>query len=449
MTKRSKTNEQTPQPTADKPEAWSARTPVTLGVIALIVLVGGFGTWSVTTNIAGAIIAPGAIEVEQNRQVVQHPDGGVVEAIVVREGDTVAAGDVLLRLDEVELASERAIVENQLFELMARRGRLEAERDGLSEITFDPMLIDAAKTNEDAADLMAGQARLFTQRAENLDAEVSQLEKRTGQIESQNDGIAAQQEALDKQLALIQQELANKQSLLDKGLAQASAVMALQREEAAILGQRGELTAALAENEGRRTEIEIEILKIRAQRREEAIQTMRDLGYRELELAERLRALTDQMGRLTIRAPLSGVVHAMQVFATREVIQPAQPVLYIVPQDERLVIGVRVEPIHVDEVRVNQEVTLRFSAFDARHTPELIGRVQTISADTLVDEVTGMSYYRARIEVNEGELDKLPEGAVLIPGMPVEAFLRTDDRSPLSYLIEPLSDYFNRALRES
>ncbi|MGH1367906.1 MAG: HlyD family type I secretion periplasmic adaptor subunit [Maritimibacter sp.] len=427
--------------------AWSARFPVTLGLIALLVLIGGFGTWSVTSQIAGAIIAPGAIEVEQNRQVVQHPDGGVVEALVVREGDTVAAGDVLIRLDAGQIASELSIAENQLFELMARRGRLEAERDDLETIAFDPLLLNSG--SKDAQDLMDGQVRLFEQRRENLASEVSQLGKRIGQIGSQNEGIAAQQAALDKQLVLITRELSNKQTLLDKGLAQSSAVMALEREEAAILGQRGELIAELALNEGRRTEIDIEILKIRSQRREEAIQTLRDLGYRELELAERLRALTEQMGRLDIRAPLAGIVHAMQVFAEREVVQPAQPVLYIVPQDKRLVIGVRVDPIHVDEIRVGQDVTLRFSAFDSRTTAELTGRVVTISADTLVDEVTGQSYYRARIELLDGELEKLPEDAILIPGMPVEAFLRTDDRSPLSYLVEPLSDYFNKAFRES
>ncbi|HBZ44982.1 MAG TPA: HlyD family type I secretion periplasmic adaptor subunit [Maritimibacter sp.] len=429
-------------------QAWSARFHVVVGLMGIALLVGGFGTWSVTTNIAGAIIAPGAIEVEQNRQVVQHPDGGVIQSIEVQDGDRVEAGDVLIRLDPEDLQSELTIVQNQLFELIARRGRLEAERDGTDGITYAPLLVEAAAEMNEAQNLIDGQERLFVQRRENLASEIEQMRKRLSQIGNQNDGIRAQQTALSRQLELIEEELANKKSLQEKGLAQSSVVLALERDKASLLGSEGELAATIAQNEGKITEIEIEILKLSTQRREDAIQTLRDLGYQELELAERRRALISRLGRLDIRAPLPGVIHEMQVYAEREVIQPAQPLLYIVPQNQRLLIAAQIQPIHVDEVHPGQEVTLRIAAFDSRNTPELTGRVQVISPDSITDEKTGVSYYRVRIELLEGEVEKLPEGTVLIPGMPVEAYLRTADRSPLAYLVQPFSNYFKKAFRE-
>lgn len=435
--------------TAPDAGSWSARGYIIAGFVALVVLVGGFGGWGVLTNIAGAIIAPGAIEIEQNRQVVQHLDGGVVRSIEVREGDFVAPGDVLIRLDPEQIQSELTIVENQLFEILARRGRLEAERIDADSISFPTALTEAAEQAGGAQDVMLAQERLFEQRRETLAAEKEQLEKRLGQITSQNQGIAAQQEALTKQLDLISEELANKRSLLEKGLAQSSVVLALERDRAALLGEQGELVALVAQNEGRMTEIEIEILKLGQARREEATEVLSDLGYQEAELSERRRALRVQLGRLDIRAPLGGVVHAMQVFTDREVIRPAQPLLYIVPQDQPLVIGVRVEPIHVDEIHIGQEVLVRMAALDSRITPELSGRVTNVSPDVLTDENTGATFFRALIELDEEALAELPEDTVLVPGMPVEAYLRTSDRSPMAYLVKPLSDFFSRAFRES
>lgn len=429
-------------------KGWSVRGPMTLGMLAILLLLGGFGTWSVMANISGAVVASGQIEVDQNRQVVQHPDGGVIEKINVQEGDFVKAGDILLRLDDTSLRSELLVVEGQLFELMARRARFEAERDNNSDITFDQELMHASNA-EMAADLMDGQQRLFTARRESLDQEVTQMQKRGGQIADQIKGIAAQQAALETQLGLIKQELANQQTLLDRGLAQVSRVLGLQREEARLQGTMGELTASKAQAEGRITEIDIEVLKFGTKRREEAITRLRDLQFRALELEGKRRALNQQLSRLDIRAPLSGIVYGMQFFAPRSVIKPADPVLYLVPQDRPLVIAARVETIHIDQVFVGQEVTLRFPAFDSRTTPELKGRVVKISADAFTDEGTQTSFYRSEITLLEGEISKLPSDVALIPGMPVQAFIRTNDRTPLAYLVKPLADYFAKAFRES
>ena len=431
-------------PSDNPKQRWSTTGPMTLGLIALLVLVGGFGTWAVMAQITGAVIAFGQIEVDRNRQVIQHPDGGVVDAILVQEGDAVVKGDTLIRLDASLLKSELAVVEGQLFEIIARRGRLEAERDGETALTFDPLLSDVPQ----GPSLIAGQTRLFDARLESNMRAIEQLQQQRAQISSQISGIAAQQTALATQSDLIQQELTDQQTLLRQQLIQASRVLALQRQEANLLGRVGELTASAAQAAERRTEIEIQILTLASTRREEAITRLRDLQYNELELSERSRTLRQRLGRLDLRAPVSGIVYGMQVFAEQSVISGAEPVMFLVPQDRPLVIATKVQPTDIDQIHLGQDVTLRFSAFDQRRTPELMGTVTLVSADIFLDDSTQVSYYQAQVQLNEGEAEKLPEGMVLIPGMRVEAFVRTADRSPMDYLLKPLAEYFAKAFRE-
>lgn len=433
----------------DDTPTYPLRAPMIVGLVALTILVGGFGTWAARTNISGAIIATGSIEVDQNRQVVQHLDGGVVAEIIVDEGDTVALGDVLIRLDPTLLSSELAIVEGQLHEIMARRARLQAERDDMGSMFFPEELQAVADEVPEVEELMTGQLNLFNARRDSAAREIDQLGKRSEQIADQVKGIDAQQTALSEQLALIAEELEIKQDLRRRGLGELGPVLALQREQARLSGTVGELTAQKAQAEGRITEIDIEILKLGTARREEAITTLRDLQLRERELAEQARAMRERLDRMEITAPVSGVVYGMTIFTPRSVIRSAEPVLYIVPQDRPLVIAAQVEPIHIDQIHLDQEVSLRFSSLDQRTTPELFGRVKQISADAFEDESSRVSYYRAEIVLNDGEIARLPEGSTLIPGMPVESFIRTEDRTPLAYLVKPLSDYFAKAFRES
>ncbi len=426
---------------------WSARGPLAWGFATLLVLVGGFGAWSVGAQISGAVIAQGRIEVDQNRQIVQHPDGGVVAEILVKEGDTVQVGDLLIRLDAEALQSELAVVEGQLFEVLARRARFEAERDSADGLTFDPLLLDAASGV--AGELMEGQQRLFEARLDSALQEKEQLTKRRDQIANQIEGITAQQQAISAQLELIGTELVDQQSLLDRGLAQSSRVLALQREQANLIGTGGELTASAAEAESRITETDIEILRIQTTRREDAITRLRDLQFNEIELSEKRRALLTRLDRLDIRAPVAGVVYGMTVFAPRSVIRAADPVLYLIPQDRPLVITAQVQPNNIDQIYMGQEVGIRFSAFDQRQTPELTGRVVQISADSFQDQNSRISYYRAEVELEEGELARLPANLTLLPGMPVETFIRTNERTPMAYFLKPLSDFFAKSFRES
>ncbi|MHA3913958.1 HlyD family type I secretion periplasmic adaptor subunit [Halovulum sp. GXIMD14793] len=430
------------------PRRYRAGQPLWIGFVTLLILIFGIGTWSALAHIAGAIIAPGQIMVEGNRQAVQHAQGGTVGEILVQDGDHVASGDLLLRLDDKLLRSELAIIEGQLFEILARSARLKAERDGADEVDFGEDL-KAEKVNyPEIESLMAGQANLFAARRESMARESEQLAEKKIQVGKQIEGAEAQLAALQEQLGFIDQELADQRTLLEKGLTQMARVLSLEREKSRLNGQVGGLIADVARLRGQVSEIEIEILKLRTGLREEAITQLRDLQYREIELREKRLSAQETLSRLEVRAPVAGVIYGRQINTVGAVIRPADVLMFVVPQDIPLVISSRIETIHVDQVSIGQEAILRFSSFDQRTTPELTGTVVRVSADAIVDEKTGVTFYEAEVIPNEGELDKL-EGLTLIPGMPVEAYIQTGDRTPLAYLVKPLADYFNRAFRES
>ncbi len=427
--------------------SWRITFPATVGFVALFILVVGIGIWSVRTQLAGAIISQGVIEVQSNRQVVEHPDGGVVGEIFVRDGDMVESGDLLLRLDDTFLASEKTVVETQLFELLSRQARLEAERDGATSEELAAKLREVQQRENIAEDLIAGQQRLFDARNETLAQQTEQLTRQKTQIENEIDGTQAQLIAAQKQVELISEELKDQESLLERGLTQAGRVSALQREEADLTGAIGRLEATIARLTGQIASTEIQILELNATRREEAITTLRDAQTRIAELSERRLSLTERLSRLDIRAPVSGTVYDSQVFALQSVIQPAEQMMYVVPQDTPLLVAAKVDAIHVDQLFRGQEVALRFPSFNQRETPELDGHVINVSADTFTDEGTGFTFYRAELVPDDGQLDRL-NGQTLLPGMPVEAMIKTDERTPLSYLTKPLTDYFTRAFRE-
>ena len=425
---------------------WSAGFSFFLGFAALVALVGGLGVWSVQARISGAVVAPGMIELESNRQVVQHLEGGVVEEILVSDGSFVEAGDVLVRLEGSSLRSERVVIRDQLHESLARIARLNAESVEAEEVEFPEQLVTAAADSPSAAAMIRGQAELFQARNASNERTKEQLAEQVTQIENQIDGLGAQHDALVKQRDLVANDLEGQRSLLERGLMQRSQVTNLERELADLNGQIGRIKAEIARSRGEIAGLNIEQLKLGTTRREEAIAELRDLRASELELRERLRNLDETLDRLEVRAPMSGVVHGNEVFALKSVVQAGQPMMYIIPQDQPLVVAVRMQPIHVDEVLVGQEAGLRFTAFDQRQTPEIKAFVSKLSADVLTDETTGQTFYRAELMPEEGEMKRL--GQTLVPGMPVEAYIHTGERTPLAYLTKPLLDYFNRAMRE-
>ena len=427
---------------------WSGRGFIRFGLICVLILGGGVGGWAATASISGAVIAMGQLRVQSNKQVVQHPDGGVVGKINVRDGDTVEAGDILLRLDDTLLRAELAALESQLFEIMARRGRLEAEISGAKTIKFDTELMGRGGIDEGIRTLMEGQKALFRARRESFAKQYAILDERKAQLREQIIGTEAQLVALDEQAKLIKQELADKEKLLARNHIRVSEVLALKREEARLAGQTGELRSRIGQLKAQITEADIEQTRLATGRLEEAISESRELGFREMEQKERRISYRERLARLEIRAPKNGIVIESTVHALKSVVRPADPILYIVPNDADLVVDARVEPTDIDTVYVGQEATLRFSALNTRTTPEIFGEVVTKSADVFTDEQTGISFYRLEVRLKPGELEKL-EGQELVPGMPVEVYVQTGTRTPLEYMVKPITDYFNRALRES
>lgn len=427
--------------------SWSVSGPLLLGVIALIVLVAGFGGWSVSSTLSGAVVASGQIEVERNRQAIQHPEGGVVAELLVDEGDRVDEGAVLMRLDASEFTTELTVARARLAETGARRARLEAERDG-SPLVFAEALAALGQADPEIADVLTGQQNLFDARADTLAREEEQLRGRITQIGTQVDAMRAQEAALEEQIVLVETELVRREDLLQRGSGTVEPVVRLRQELVQLRGSLGQATASRAEAAERVIETELAILQITTTRREQAISELREIRVAEQELIERTANLERRIARLEMRAPVAGRIHGLTIFGARSVLRPADPFAYLVPEGRPLVISARVPAIDIDQVFVGQGVSLRFPAFDQRSMPEVTGEVAQVSADAFIDEISGTSFYRTEITMTEEQAQLLGE-RVLIPGMPVEAYIRTEDRTPLAYLLEPFTAYFSRAFRES
>lgn len=434
--------------TSQKRPSYSVRGPIIIGVVALIVLVVGFGGWSVSSTLSGAVVASGQIEVDRNRQAIQHPEGGVVAELLVDEGDRVADGQVLVRLDAAEFTTELTVARARLAETGARRARLEAERDGVAGLEFSDSLTALAQADPEIADVLSGQQNLFAARADTLAREEEQLRGRITQIGNQVDAMRAQEDALVEQIELVTEELARREDLLARGSGTVEPVVRLRQELVQLRGSLGQATAGRAEAAERVIETELAILQITTSRREQAISELREIRVGEQELIERTANLERRISRLELRAPVAGTIHGLTIFGARSVLRPADPFAYLVPEGRPLVISARVPAIDIDQVFVGQGVSLRFPAFDQSTMPEVVGEVAQVSADAFIDEVSGSNFYRTEITMTEEQAQLLGDH-VLIPGMPVEAYIRTEDRTPLAYLLEPFTNYFSRAFRES
>ncbi len=461
----------------------NVRRPLTLGFLTLFVLWGGLFGWGAFASISGAVIAVGKVGVETRDQVVEHIDGGTVREILVREGGTVRAGDVLIRLDDTLLRSEEAILQAEAAELAARRNRLEAEFRDADSIAWAPELSRLAKADRKVRAILDGQQRLFHARRASRAGQAAQLRERIGQARKQIAGLKAQAASLKRQSGLLVRELDSYRELFKQGITELMQLLHLEREAANLKGRTGDIEARIAGARGRIAEIEIQILQIDARRVEEAEEQAREAQARENQVRERLASVRERLGRMEVRAPVAGEVFGMKVFALREVVRPGEPILHIVPGDAKLMVLAQLSPIHVDQVRPGQEAVLRFSAFPARVTPKFEGRITRVSADAVQDPQSGAAWYEVEVAIGapiepeaalpgilsswwpdrrpadrpqgalpgaegDGEAAAPANGLALSPGMPVEVHIRIADRSPLSYLAKPLTDYFSRSLRE-
>lgn len=418
-----------------------------VGALAFALLVGGIGGWATATEIVGAVIAPGSVVVESSLKKVQHPVGGVVSEVLVRDGNRVKVGDVVMRLDATMTKANLQIVLKSLDQFAARKARLESEGNKSVRVLFPENLLARAREPEIAA-IMAAEQRLYESRSDVRESKKRQLERRSEQFHDEIRGMEAERTASQHERMLIRDELDRYLRLHDQGLMEKSRLSAVQRQAANIDGEIGRLTANIAGVHEKMAETALQIIQVDEQWAEEVGSDLREMDARIGEFAERKVAAEDQLKRVDIIAPQSGIVHQLAVHTVGGVIAPGEPVMMIVPDIDNLVVEAKVQPQDIDQIFSGQRAILRFSAFSQKTTPEISGAIERVSADVTVDEKTGVSYYTARIAIAEKEFARL-DGITLIPGMPVETFITTGKRSVASYFIKPFMDQMNRAFRES
>ncbi|HWB50584.1 MAG TPA: HlyD family type I secretion periplasmic adaptor subunit [Stellaceae bacterium] len=425
---------------------FSIRRHLLLGVAAAVLLVGGVGGWAATTELAGAVIAPGRLVVDSNVKKVQHPTGGVVGELRVKEGDRVAAGEVVVRLDETQARANLAIVTKALDELAARQARCEAERDGADTVSF-PDELSARRDDPDVRRVTAGERRLFAVRRDARDGQKAQLREQIAQLQEQIRGTAEQETAKVKEIEWIRQELKGVRDLWNRNLVPFSRVTALERDAARLEGERGALIGNAAQTRGRIAETELKILQIDEDLRTEVGKELADIRGKRAELVEKRVAAEDQLKRTDLVAPQDGRVFQLAVHTVGGVVQAGEAVMLIVPDGDSLTVEAKVAPQDIDQVHRGQRAVLRFPAFNQRTTPELNGEVVRIGADVVQEDKRNESYYAVRIRISDDELARLG-GLKLVAGMPVEAFIQTVPRTAMSYLVKPMHDQIARAFRE-
>src|SRR5438105_5782171 len=424
----------------------SIRRHLAAGVAVVALLAGGVGGWASNTEFAGAVIAIGSLVVDSNIKKVQHLTGGIVGELRVHDGDRVNAGDVVVRLDDTVTRANLAIVKKGLDELVGRKARLESERDGRLSIKFpDEML--ARKGDPEVAHVMESESKLFELRRSARQGQKAQFRERIDQLQEEARGLVAQQGAKDQELGLIGRELAGVKELWAKNLIQLTRLTALEREQARLQGERGQLIASAAQIKGKIAKTELQIIQLDQDLSSDVAKEMREIEAKIGEFVERKVTAEDQLKRVDIRAPQDGTVFQLAVHTVGGVISAGDAIMLIVPNADNLIVEAKVNPQDIDQLQLGQKAMLRFSAFNQRTTPEIAGAVSRISADTSTEQRTGQSFYLVRVAMPPQEVARLGE-VKLLPGMPVEAFIQTGERTVLSYLMKPLHDQFMRAFKE-
>jgi HlyD family secretion protein len=422
-----------------------------MGLAVTVVLVGGVGGWAATAQLAGAVIAPGTIVVETNVKKVQHPTGGVVGEILVKEGSPVEAGQVVLRLDDTVTKATLGVVRSQLDELMARQARLVAEREDAETIVFPQELTDR-RGDTGVATAVSGEEKLFEARRSARTGQRSQLRERIAQTNEEIRGLSAQRAAKETENELIGKELVGVADLYQKNLVSISRYTQLQRDQTKLHGERGQLIADSARARGKISETELQIIQLDQDFRTDVLKDLRESQGKIAELKERVTAAEDQLKRVELRAPQAGIVHQLSVHTVGGVIGNAETIMQIVPRADDLVLEAKIAPSDVDQVALGAKVTVRIMASNQRTTPDVAGFVTRISADLNRDQQGNSgqpapAYYTIRISLPAEEVARLKD-IRLIPGMPAEAFIQTHERTPLEFLLKPLHEQIARTFRE-
>lgn len=426
----------------------SIKRSLTIGFVLIGFLLFGIGGWAATIPLEGAVVAQGSLVVDSNVKKVQHLSGGIVKEIRVREGDHVKAGDILVRLDETQTKASNSVVTTNLDELIAQQARLEAERDGRDRVDFPAVLTAKAQDPTSyAARTMIAEQKLFELRREARDGKKAQLKERIAQLRKEIQGYTGQTTAKEQEIRLINKELEGVRELREKNLVPLTRLTALERDAARIDGERNQLIATTAQSGGKVTETELQIIQVDQDLRSEVAKDLGETRAKVSEFVERKVATDDQLKRTDIRAPQNGIVQQLTVHTVGGVVAAGDPIMLIVPDADVLMVEAKIAPQDIDQLYLGQTATLRFTAFNMRTTPEIKGTVNFTSADITQDQRTGVSYYVARITLSPTEVERLGE-VKLIPGMPVIAFIKTSERTMISYLTKPLRDQIDRAFKE-
>jgi len=420
---------------AHDPYRWRAGKYILSGVVIIAALFGGLGYWSVSTEISGAVVASGELRVETKQKPVQHAEGGVVGELFVKEGQDVAAGQTLLRLE-------------QIVELAARKARLLAERDSDRELSFPPDLLSKAAGDAEIRKTVNDQRSLFSARLAGYRQQAAQMRERVGQITNEIEGSRSRLISFSSQLQSVEGERIRMNTLLDQGLTTETRLQEILREKARIEGEIGALNSETSRLLGQIQETRLEMTRLREGRREEAIAELREVLGQMNEIEQRIVVADESIRKIELKSPQAGVVQDLSVFAAGAVVAPGEPIMMIVPTNDRLVLEAKVEPTNRDQVVLDRTARVRFSTFNQRTTPELNGKVVKISPDRKIDEITGAPFYAVEVLLPEDERAKLGEENQLVPGLPAEIFIETDKRTPMSYMLKPLTDNFTKAFRE-
>lgn len=417
------------------------------GIVVVALLFGGFGTWALTADLASAVLASGIVTVDGKRKQVQHQEGGTVKALLVSDGDRVEMGQPLVLLDETRPQAVYRMTKASHDAALMRQARLAAERDTATDVPVPAELVDVQDAPE-VAELIAGQRALFAARRESLNGTIEILIQREAQLDREIVGLAAQEKSKARQLELVRDELDGQQQLFSQGLSPKTRVLALEREQARLEGERGELIADIARTEKAIGETRMEVLQRKREFRESVESELRTTQQELFDLRERMVATKDVLDRIVVRAPASGVVVGLDVNTIGGVIAPGETILEIVPDSKELVVEARVSPLDVDSLRIGQPAEVRFTAFRQQTTPLLEGSFVYVSADVMLDERSGQSHYVVRVQVPEDEVRRLGE-LELVPGMPAEVAIKTGDQRPVDYLVQPIVQSIDRAWREN
>lgn len=411
-----------------------------------IAVVGGLGVWASLTEIAGAVVASGTVVVEGGAKRVQHQEGGIVAEILVQNDALVEQGQLLLRLDGASVEASLAVIEAQLDDLLARRSRLAAEGSRLAEMRRPSAPGWTPGADFDA--LFAEQQRLMQSRALSLKGQQAGLEEQGVQLTQQIAGLTAQRVALSTQLGVLEEEWRGLDELLDDGLTNVARTNANKTQRAGISGEIGRIDTDVAAARASIAEREIAGAQLGDAFLVQVLEELQQVNVGVAELLQQKIAAEDRLQRLELRAPQSGMIHKSKVQTVGGVVAPGETLMLVVPANPDIVVDARVSPMDVDKVAEKQQVVLHLSSLDVRTTPELSASVRAISPATSVDQTTGASFYTVRIAVDRQQLDRLPEGTRLVPGMPAEAFIETGNRTVLSYLMKPLLDQVMHTFRE-